>query len=128
MTGGVQGGAAGTSRRRAVRGCVIAIVAVLLISGLVLGVKALGCRRPRDAGNPRAALDAFYAGCLNKPKISASLDEGPAPRGTVGDGRSWHHLVEYSVQYGNGGIRFLIVGQETRNSSWRVVGDEGTGP
>ena len=128
MTGAVRGVVAGTGRRRTVRGCVIAIVAVLLISGLVLGVRALGCRHPRDAGNPRAALAAFYAGCRDKPKVSASLDEGPAPHGTVGDGRAWHHLVEYSVQYGNGDIRFLIVGQETRISSWRVVGGEGTGP
>ena len=107
----------------------MAIAATLLVSGLVLVVKVLGCRHSRDAASPGAALDAFYAGCLNRPEMSRSLDEGSAPAGTVpGDDRAWHHLVEYSVQYANGDIRFVIVGQLKPESSWRVIGGEGTGP
>jgi hypothetical protein len=111
-----------------VRRAVTATAAVLLVSGLIFALQSLGCRHPRDAANPRAALDAFYAACLSKPSVSGSVDEGPAPAGTVADGRAWNHLVEYGVTYGDGATRFVIVGKLRPDSSWRVIGGEGTGP
>jgi hypothetical protein len=87
------------------------------------------CHDLKYAGTPKDTVAAYYAACWNRPTVSSEpADEGAAPAGTVGDGRAWHHLVEFSVQYHSGDTRFLLVGQRQPGDSWRPVEGEGTGP
>jgi hypothetical protein len=115
------------------RGIAIGAAVTLLLGVLVAfgpaRLRPWNCRHAQGAHSPRAALDAYYAACWNRPRVDADpLDEGPAPAGAVGDGRAWHHLVALSVRYSGGDIRFLLVGQRQPGQEWQPVEGEGSGP
>src|SRR3954452_11979635 len=109
-------------------GVVVLLVGVgLLVAFGPARLRPWACRDIKYAATPRGALEAYYAACWNRPTVNVDpVDEGPAPAGTVGDGRAWHHLVEFSVRYDGGDIRFLLVGQRQPGDPWRPVQGEGT--
>jgi hypothetical protein len=112
---------------------VAAVAALVVAAGLLVALgparlRPWQCRDIRSAGSARAALDAYYAACWDRPAVDGEpIDQGFAPAGAI-HGGAWHHLVEFSVRYDDGGIRFLIVGQKSEGDDWRPVQGEGTGP
>ena len=108
---------------------VLVVGAALLVAFGPARLRPWQCRDITSAESPRGALDAYYAACWNRPAVHGEpIDEGAVPAGALHGGQPWHHVVEFSVEYDDGGIRFLIVGQRSAGDDWRPVQGEGTGP
>ena len=88
-------------------------------------VRPWDCHSRDQQPSARAALDRYYASCWSRPdKI-----EGPYDGGTGSTGyETWHRLDEFTVVYAKGKTRFLLVGQGSAGSGWRVLDGEATGP
>jgi len=116
-------------KRAVALGVAVVLAAALLVVVGPARLRPWQCHDMRSAKTARAAFDAYYAACWSRPEMNVPpVDEGSVPGGAVGDGRAWHHLVEFSVRYDDGSIRFLLIGQEEPGDDWRPVQGEGSGP
>jgi hypothetical protein len=117
-------------RRWTAVGAAGALLLALLVALGPARLRPWECREIKSASTARGALDAYYEGCWDRPEPDApAVDLGAGNGGNAGEGYGqWNHLISYSVRYGDGDIRFLLVGQKDAGGPWRAVQGEGTGP
>jgi hypothetical protein len=92
--------------------------AVLFTSG------ADSCPSGGVGKSPIAAIHDYYRSCSPRPEISAY---GDGDKESTAYAR-WHATREFVVVYSDHRTRFVLVGQKTPTSAWRVLDGEGTGP
>jgi hypothetical protein len=110
------------------RRSVIAAAAVLILGMGAFAVVRYKpwhpCRSGGTGSTAQAAIGHYYQSCGSKPKLDGP---GYAGKGSTAYA-SWNQVVEYRVTYRSGDVRFLLVGQQTATSRWKVLDGEGSGP
>jgi hypothetical protein len=102
----------------------VVLVLVVILASLYFAGAGPHCRSDGQGTTPRAAVTRYYRYCVSRPEVT-DLGDGDKESTPYASSYRAH---EFEVVYEGGKTRFVLVGQHTHASKWRVLGGEGTGP
>jgi hypothetical protein len=82
------------------------------------------CHHVVEQPSVHAAVDAYYASCWDSPQHLSTPERGQFGPSSA-DGVAY---AELSVDRGDGNVRFLWVVKQSKDSGWRVLPPEMSGP